>query len=69
MYNKEKIRNVQCWRCKHKGEYEWKTPRWPGEKVPNSKKLFCNKTKRWGNPERAYYCKSFLSNSNSYTGV
>ena len=56
MYNKEVIRTCNCWRCKHRGEYDWM----------DSKKMYCNKTKRWGSPKRAYFCKKFESNSNSF---
>lgn len=65
-YEKEVIRTCKCWRCKYRGEYEWRTPRY-GEKIQNSKKTFCHKTKRWGDPKRAYFCKKFESNSDSYT--
>lgn len=68
MYDREVIRTCQCWRCKHRGEYEWRTDRYPngfGPKIPNSKKMYCNKTKRWGSTTRAYYCKHFESNSDS----
>lgn len=64
-YGKVILRNCKCWRCKFKGQYEWRTPRY-GQKIPNSKKMYCNKTKRWGSTKRAYFCKHFVSNSNSY---
>ena len=54
------LRRCKCWRCKHKGEYEWKTG------VKNSKKIYCNKTKRWGSPKRASWCEHFESNSSSF---
>ena len=69
MYGKEVIRTCECWRCQHRGEYEWRTDRYPngfGPKIPNSKKMYCTKTKRWGSPKRAYFCKQFESNSDSY---
>lgn len=64
MYGKEVIRTCKCWRCKHRVEYEWSTPRY-GEKIPNSKKMYCNKTKRWGDPKRVYFCKKFESDSDT----
>lgn len=56
MYGKKILRNCKCWRCKFRGEYQWKT----------TKKSFCNKTKRWGSLERAQFCRYFESNSDSY---
>ena len=69
MFNKTVLRLTQCWRCKYHGEYEWRQSGYPngfGEKIPHSKKMYCNKTKRWGSPCRAYFCKLFESNSDSY---
>ncbi|MBR2922540.1 MAG: hypothetical protein IKC10_04375 [Alphaproteobacteria bacterium] len=57
MYGKKVLRRCKCWRCKFRGEYQWET----------TKKIFCNKTKRWGSLDRAQFCRYFESNSNSYT--
>ena len=68
-YGKEVIRLTRCWRCEHSGEYEWRESGYPygyGEKIPHSKKIYCEKTKRWGSPDRAYFCTQFKSNSDSY---
>lgn len=66
MYDRPILRSCKCWRCALRGAYEWRTPRWHTEKIPHSKKMYCNKTKRWGSTTRAYWCKYFVSNSNSY---
>ena len=66
-YGKTVIRQTQCWRCEHSGEYEWRQSGYvTGEKILHSKKLYCKKTKRWGSPDRAYFCTKFESDSDSY---
>ena len=69
MYDKKVLRTTSCWRCKYRGEYEWRESGYPyglGEKIPHSKKMFCKKTRRWGSTKRACFCAKFESNSDSY---
>lgn len=65
-YDKVVLRTCKCWRCRHRGEYEWHTSL-GGQRVPNSKKMLCTKTNRWGSLTRAYWCKHFESNSSDVT--
>lgn len=67
-YDKTVIRLTRCWRCKYAGEYEWRESESPNGwgTIPHSKKIYCEKTRRWGSPDRAYFCIKFESNSDSY---
>ena len=69
MYDKKVLRTTSCWRCRYRGDYEWRESGHPyglGEKIPHSKKMFCKKTRRWGSTKRACFCAKFESNSDSY---
>lgn len=65
-YGKTVLRLSKCWRCVHHGEYEWRKSGYPsgmGERVAHSKKMFCQITKRWGDPERAFFCRHYEERS------
>ena len=68
MYDKKVLRTTSCWRCRYRGEYEWRESGYPygfGEKI-STQKMFCKKTRRWGSTKRACFCTRFESNSDSY---
>ena len=61
MYDKKVLRTTSCWRCKYRGEYEWRESGYPyglGEKIPHSKKMFCKKTRRWGQQNERVFAQS-----------
>ena len=58
LYGKTILRTDKCWNCKYHGRYGIHDRKYRGE-ITRCEKLFCQKTKRWGEPTRAYICQHF----------